>query len=140
MTEPKIVARTHRRRAVTVWSFRVLLVTFVLLVFTQAVLAGGFLSGEGSLRAVHRRIGDEILPWVAAVQVLLATMVWRPGRGPWWPALASLVLFVAVIAQLSLGFTGRVDLHVPLGVAIFGGAIWLLDAARGLSTKKDEPA
>lgn len=46
--------------------------------------------------------------------------VWRPGRGPGWPALASLALLLAEILQLGFGYGRVLALHVPLGVAIFG--------------------
>jgi hypothetical protein len=39
---------------------------------------------------------------------------------------------IADVAQLAFGFAGRVDLHIPLGVAIFGLSVLMLLAARGL--------
>ncbi|WP_433444366.1 hypothetical protein [Nonomuraea sp. CA-141351] len=55
---------------------------------------------------------------VALVQIVLAVLVWRPGRGAGWPALASLALFVVGLAQhvtwLWLGA------HLPNGVLLFG--------------------
>lgn len=122
----------------TVGAFRAVLGLFTALVLTQAALAGQFLSGSVGARTIHRIIGGDVLPWLATVQMVVAVLVWRPGRGPWWPALASLVLQVVIVVQLSLGFDGRVDLHIPMGVAIFGITVGLLAASRGLATKKEE--
>ncbi|MCF6471441.1 hypothetical protein FAF44_24045 [Nonomuraea sp. MG754425] len=59
-----------------------------------------------------------IVHLVALVQVVLAVLVWRPGRGAGWPALASLALFLAGMLQhvtwLWLGA------HLPAGVVLFG--------------------
>ncbi|WP_223167422.1 hypothetical protein [Nonomuraea sp. SYSU D8015] len=55
---------------------------------------------------------------VALVQIVLAVLVWRPGRGAGWPALASVALFVAGglqhVTWLWLGA------HLPTGVLLFG--------------------
>ncbi|GAA3153645.1 MULTISPECIES: hypothetical protein [Nonomuraea] len=55
---------------------------------------------------------------VALVQIVLAVLFWRPGRGAGWPALASVALFVVGLAQhvtwLWLGA------HLPNGVILFG--------------------
>ena len=89
------------------------------MVFAQAAFAGQFLAGHASwLRAHETNAG--ILHLVALVQLVVAVLLWRPGRGPGWPALASLVLVVAEEFQLGFGYGRVLALHVPLGVAIFG--------------------
>jgi hypothetical protein len=90
------------------------------LVLVQAVLAGRLLTGESDARALHGYLGTEVLTLVALIQLVLAVLVWRPGNGPGWPALASLALVGALGFQIVLGYEGQVSLHVPLGVAIFG--------------------
>ncbi|GAA3261750.1 hypothetical protein [Nonomuraea helvata] len=55
---------------------------------------------------------------VALVQIVLAVLVWRPGRGAGWPALASVALFVVGLAQ---HFTWLwLGAHLPNGVLLFG--------------------
>jgi heme A synthase len=61
-----------------------------------------------------------VLPLLALVQVGLAVLVWRRGRGPGWLAAASVGLLVALLVQSVLGMTSQVAAHVPLGVAILG--------------------
>ncbi len=104
------------------------------LVFAQAILAGQFLSGNADALSLHEMNGTEIITSVALVQLVLAILVWRPGRGPIWPAALSAVLLPAMIFQLEFGFEGRLALHVPLGVAIFGTVLFMLFAARNVAT------
>lgn len=135
MTDDTVAASNQRpwaRHVALTWA--VMVGVYSLLVFTQAVLAGQFLSGSDALQAVHRVIGDDILPFLALAMVVNAAVLWRPGRGPGWPVLASLLLLIANVTQLSLGFAGRLDLHVPLGVGIFGASIVMLIAASRLLT------
>lgn len=94
-----------------------------ILVLTQAALAGQFLSGNGTARDMHRELGTEVITWVAFVALVLAVLAWRPGRYSAWPTAATALAFGAVVLQLGYGFQGRVDVHIPLGVAIF--AIYL---------------
>ncbi len=132
-------SRIHPWLRPTARAFRAVLGLFTALVLTQAALAGQFISGGVAARPVHRIIGGDVLPWLATVQMVVAVLMWRPGRGPWWPALVSLVLQVVIVVQLSLGFDGRIDLHLPVGVAIFGVTVGLLAASRGLTKKEEQP-
>jgi hypothetical protein len=89
-----------------------------LLVFAQATLAGALLSGSGPARVAHEVLGTEIITWVGRVGVVLAVLVWRPARGPGWPALVMANAFLAVMIQIGMGFQGVLAVHIPLGVAI----------------------
>jgi len=104
------------------------------LVFAQAVLAGHLLSGNAAARAVHQQLGTEGITWIALIEIVLAVLAWRPGRGPAWPIAATAVTFAAVVVQIGMGFTARAAVHVPLGVAILAGnlalALWLRPPAR----------
>jgi cytochrome bd-type quinol oxidase subunit 2 len=97
-------------------------------VFAQAVLAGLFLDGGDAWRGWHAINGMLVLPLLGLIQVLLAFLVWRRGRGPGWLALASVGLLVALLVQSVLGMTSQVAAHVALGVAIFGLAGTLVGA------------
>jgi cytochrome bd-type quinol oxidase subunit 2 len=88
-------------------------------VFAQAVLAGLFLDGGDAWRAWHAVNGVLVLPLLALIQVGLAVLVWRRGRGPGWLPVTSVGL-LALLVQSALGMTSQVAAHVPLGVAIFG--------------------
>jgi hypothetical protein len=65
--------------------------------------------------------------------------VWRPGRGPGWPALASLALLLAEELQLGFGYARILALHVPLGVAIFGLTVAILIGTGRLTRVEPDP-
>jgi hypothetical protein len=80
---------------------------------------------------MHRELGTEVITWVALIAVAVAVVAWRPGRGPAWPIAVTVVSLAAVVAQLVFGFTGRLALHVPLGVTILVVNLGLVIALGG---------
>ena len=112
---------------------RVVLGLLAVAVFAQAVLAGLFLDGGDAWRGWHAVNGMLVLPLLALIQVVLAVLVWRRGRGPRWPVLASVGLLAALLVQSMLGMTGQVAAHVPLGVAISSLTGTLLVRTRALT-------
>jgi hypothetical protein len=89
-------------------------------VLAQAVFAGLFLDGGDAWRAWHAVNGMLLVPLLALIQMVLAVLVWRRGRGPGWLPITSVGLLLALLVQSVLGMTDQVAVHVPLGVAIFG--------------------
>lgn len=100
------------------------------LVAAQATLAGHVLSGNAPVLAAHEIIGTSVITWVALLQVVAAVLLWRPGRGPAWPVGVTVGLFALVVLQLGWGFTGRLALHVPVGVALLGAQLLLIPGLR----------
>lgn len=86
-----------------------------MLVFAQAIFAGLFLDGNDAWRDWHATNGMLLLPLLALVEVVLAVLVWRPGGGPGWIALASVGLLLAIVIQIGMGQTSQLAVHVPLG-------------------------
>jgi hypothetical protein len=107
------------RRGQAARALRAVALAHAALVLAQAAFAGRYLGGDAASLRLHER-NAELIVTLALVQLVLAVLVWRPGRGPAWPALASLALWLAEIAQISLGYGRVLAVHVPLGVAIFG--------------------
>jgi hypothetical protein len=107
------------RRGLAVSGLRAVVLAHAALVLAQAAFAGRYLSGDAAGLRLHER-NAELIVTLAMVQLVLAVLVWRPGRGPAWPALASLALWLAEVAQMSLGYGRVLGVHVPLGMAIFG--------------------
>jgi hypothetical protein len=109
---PSSAAHAHWSK----WPLRVTTTIATVMLFDQAVFAGQFLSGSYDQLHVHREnatfAGIAVLVSAAA-----AVLVWRPGRGPWWPILAHLGLFALIGVQIALGFARVINVHVPLGVA-----------------------
>ena len=101
------------------WVFRVTSTVAAVLLFDQAVFAGQFLDGTFGSLHTHREnatyAGISVL-----VSAVAAVLVRWPGRGPWWPIVASLGIFALIAVQIMLGFARAIALHVPLGVATIG--------------------
>jgi hypothetical protein len=117
---------------------RVVVLLHAALVLAQAAFAGQFLGGDGAWVRVHEANAG-IIYMVGLVQLVLAILVWRPGRGPGWPALASLVLLLAEQLQMGFGYARILALHVPLGVAIFGLTVAMAVGTRRLTRVEPEP-
>jgi hypothetical protein len=90
------------------------------LVALQAISAGFSLSGYASAVTVHVVVALA-LQFGAFVQAVGALVLWRRRRVPAWVAGISVSLLVMVVLQLGLGYRRSFWLHVPIGVAIFGG-------------------
>jgi cytochrome bd-type quinol oxidase subunit 2 len=112
---------------------RIMLWLLAVAAFAQAVFAGLFLDGEAAWRDWHAINGMLVLPLLALLQVVMAVLVWRRGRGPGWLTVASVGLLLAVLVQNVMGMTSQVAVHVPLGLAIFGLAGALLVRTRALT-------
>lgn len=106
----------HRWPIVVIRSLTVLILLQALI---QAALAGGFITGDVGLLGLHSANGILLLLTTTALLPATVLLV-RPGRGPWWPIVAGLVLWTAVVVQAGLGFARLVGLHIPVGTAIVG--------------------
>jgi cytochrome bd-type quinol oxidase subunit 2 len=120
-------------------ALRVVLRLLAVLVFAQAVFAGQFLDGNEAWRDWHASNGMLVIPLLALVEVVLAVLVWRSGRGPGWIALASVGLLLAILVQGGMGRTSQLAVHVPLGVAILGLVGVLLGRTRHLTAAPVAP-
>jgi hypothetical protein len=108
------------------WLFlRVVTVLTTLSAFTQAVLAGGVVAGRIEALPLHSTNG---LMLAAGTLVLLVALVlaWRPGGAPAWTLLAGLLMIIATLVQLGLGFAHSLAVHVPLGTTIIIAQVMLL--------------
>jgi hypothetical protein len=101
-----------------------------LAVLGQAWLAGGFLTGAGGALEAHRNMAFGVIQWIGLFSLVVAILWWRPGRGPAWPIGVTAISLVAIGAQIAVGFADLLQVHIPLGVSIFGLNLWL---AAGLS-------
>jgi hypothetical protein len=102
-----------------IYLIRGLAVIILLQVLVQAGLAGGFISGDVSLLGLHTANGILLVP-VSVLLLPAAFLLWRPGRGPFWPVVFGAVYWLVIGAQVGFGFARKLGLHVPLGVAAFG--------------------
>jgi hypothetical protein len=119
---------------------RVVLVCHALAAFTQAALAGQFLSGSDSAVKFHELTGWIILA-ISLIQVIMAAVLMRSGIASLWLVLGSILVFLAEGLQVGTGYGRFLDVHVPLGVIISAAVSWqaissfLQQPAPGGSTK-----
>ncbi|MGJ6961311.1 hypothetical protein ACSDR0_05320 [Streptosporangium sp. G11] len=97
----------------------------MLVIVLQGLTAGQLLGGVTGALSLH---GTGALPVHALglVQLVTAVLLWRPGRGPGWPALASLALFVGGFAQSMTGGGGITVIHVPLALGLIALTVAML--------------
>jgi hypothetical protein len=113
------VSKTQPARRWPIITIRAISVLVLLQVLIQAGLAGGFVTGDVGLLGLHS--ANAVLLVLTSGALLPATILLvRPGRGPWWPIVVSIVLWWAIVFQVGLGFARLVGLHIPIGVAIMG--------------------
>lgn len=108
------------------------------LVLVQAALAGQFVNTSPNLVSAHRYLA-EAMPLIA---VGLAVLAWFNRRvvGPRLLG-CSIAMVLLMVGQTGLGFAGRSSansaaIHIPLGVALFGLAIYCATEA---SSKRHPP-
>ncbi|CAN5806354.1 hypothetical protein BH23ACT12_BH23ACT12_16030 [soil metagenome] len=111
------------------WILRLLMAVHVLIALAQAVSAGTFLDGETSALRMHQLTGTSVISAISLLQVIVGVLCWRRHQHSVWLALGSAGLFAAEVAQIGLGFTDRMALHVPLGASILAAAVTLLFAS-----------
>lgn len=102
-------------------AFKILIVLSGVAVLVQAVTAGQVIAGGAS--SVHAA-GAGAVHLLQLLTFIAAVLVWRPGRGPGWPALASLVVMLLGFTQSAIG-SSLTAVHVPLGMTLFGLTVWL---------------
>jgi len=102
--------------------FRAGAIAQVLLMLIQAAFAGRLLAGH--LEAVHmHEFTAKVLVLLAAFLCLVALTLRAKAIVPPWVIIAAVLLVAAEIVEFAAGARHNVALHVPLGVAIFGGAL-----------------
>jgi hypothetical protein len=118
----------HRRQPVRRWArvlFRTVVTVEAGLLLAQAGLAGGFLSGHYAALDMHA-LNAKFIIITGALVLISAVLLWRPGRGPGWPAAVCGVILVAEEVQIIMGFSRVIAVHVPLGVSIIAAVALML--------------
>ncbi len=114
---------------------RVVVTLNTVAIFAQAWFAGLMLTGDDQMFSAHA-VNAQIVSCLTLLQVVVAVLLWRPARGPWWPVAVSVVLAAAMAVQFAVGHGQNLAVHVPLGIAVLGIAValslwaWLPTQAR----------
>ncbi len=108
---------------------RILVVVNVVTMLMQAAFAGRMLGGDNQSAHLHE-LTAKVLVLLGATLVLFVILHSRSGRSPRWMLIMSAGVLGAEVLEFALGHLHYVAIHVPLGLAIFGGAIrqmlWVL--------------
>jgi uncharacterized membrane protein HdeD (DUF308 family) len=94
----------------------------VLAMLAQALFAGEVISGRSSGPVLHLAMAKFLVLW-GVLQLLLAISMKRKNLCPRWLLASVVAVLLAEILEFALGETSHLVLHVPLAVAIFGGAV-----------------
>ncbi len=98
---------------------RTVLVCHGLAVLTQSVFAGQFLSGSDSPVKFHELTGWIILA-ISFGQIVVAALLMRSGGVSLMLLFGSIFIFLGEGLQIGTGYGRFLNVHVPLGVIIFG--------------------
>jgi hypothetical protein len=102
--------------------FRGISVAHVLGVFTQAAFAGLMLGGNDLAANLHGLTGRLLVP-LALIQLSVSVAMKVKRRCPTWLVAANVVILAAEVVEVTVGYGHNMAIHVPLGMAIFGGLL-----------------
>ncbi len=97
--------------------------TLAVLVVTQAVLAGSFLSGQYNALMLHS-VGAKASTLLSVVQVIVLWFVSKTG-GPRSLVAVGALVTVLLVAEFASGEMRLTALHIPLGVLLIAGILQL---------------
>jgi hypothetical protein len=108
--------------------YRLVIHAQALLVLVQALIAGQYLYGDWSI------VSHGILGNVSFVLAVVAVVLCIVGKLPKGLTIIAVVLVVAMIAQIGLGYStegtpSAGSWHIPLGVTIFGIVVYQVSLA-----------
>jgi hypothetical protein len=98
---------------------RSVVVCHALVVLTQAVFAGQFLSGSDSQVKFHEITGWIVLA-ISLGQIAIIAALMRSGGVSLMLLFGSVLVFLGEGLQIGTGYGRFLNVHVPLGVIIFG--------------------
>jgi hypothetical protein len=96
----------------------------VLNLVLQYVTAGQILPRGGPAIGVHAT-GAIVLHIVTGLLALAAILYARARRGPWWPPVVAVLVFVCTFVQAYFGDEGNLKVHVPGALVLTVGIVWL---------------
>jgi hypothetical protein len=109
----------------THWLLRAAVTLEAVLAIAQPIFIGAFLQGNYDALAWHQA-NATIVGFVSFAMAVAAILHWRPGGGPVWVVWACVVLAVAVVVQIAVGYARSLAVHIPLGVLVVVASALLL--------------
>jgi hypothetical protein len=122
----------------TIKWLRLLGIVNLLTMLAQAVFAGRMLGGDDLSANLHEKTA-KLLVMIGVAQLVLMIVVWHKGQGSLGLVRANAGTLLAEILEFALGHFHHVAIHVPLGLAIFGGTVrqvlWVMSEKRATVEK-----
>lgn len=127
-----------RRGPIVTWLAVVLATLNAAAMILQPIAIGGYLNGNPSGLGTHEVNATiiDILSLVTVIAVGIAAVRNRWGTRPIVPAV---ILFVLVVVQTVFGYQLQMVIHIPLGVAVVGGAVMVAVMLWRLALGRDRP-
>ena len=120
--------------------FRAAVTIHVVLLLTQPILIGLFLSGGDRSKLHAHEIGGSAVWGTGFLLVIAAILAWRIAHWSARIVIWCLVLFVAETFQLMMGYDRHLGIHVPLGVLLAVMASFLYTwAYKPQATRASQP-
>lgn len=132
---PPVHPTRERRPRASLWLLRVVVLIHLLLVVSQPISMGQYMSGVFGALDMHSIIGSTLV--LATMLLGVAALVYVLCGGRVWVLPGMVALFLAEGFQIGMGHSRNLSLHVPLGVLIVTLAIllfiwvWMPSAKRG---------
>lgn len=142
ITEQPEVRPPRAGFSVSRWSLRILLSLVGLAAGLQPVSIGQYLDGRYALLQLHST-GATLLESLGLL--LIPIVIWYVLAGGRRWVLLTLLLAVAIEVQAVMGYSRVLAVHIPLGVAVVGGAIglaiwsWTPSASRYRARRTRQP-
>lgn len=107
------------------WALRIAALLQTAMLAWEFATAGRLVSADLTVLPLHSW-GAIVLHVTAGGQALAAIALWRPGGGPYWPGVVSVVTFALGFVQASLGSSGNIAAHVPTALTLVILVVWVL--------------
>jgi hypothetical protein len=122
------VTTTKRAVPVTLWALRLAGVMFALAVLGQAVFAGLFVTGDLGMLTMHQ-VNAVVVVASALLWILAAIVLAVADRAPARLVVLGVIALVLTVAQMAVGGSRVLWLHIPMGVGMFALAVRLVAVA-----------
>jgi hypothetical protein len=106
-------------------ALRVVATASVVMIVLQGVTAGEILARSKLAETLHFG-GAFAVHVLTGLTALVAYLVARRQRTPWWPTVVAAVIFAVGFAQAALGEAGLLAVHAPLAMLLLVGAVLVM--------------
>lgn len=119
---------TNRVTPIATWALRVAAVLFAVSVLAQSVFAGLFVTGDVGMLDMHG-VNAAAVAVAAVIWIVTAILLAVKNRDARRLIIMGVAALVITVAQMALGGSRILWLHIPLGVGMFAMGLRMVAAA-----------